>query len=135
MRWHNDAGFPLNWLDEDGTRLLVDLNPGFRSSNTLAGVPDFASVGGSLVYFGADDVLGGELWTIEVPDPRQRFLRADSDGDAAVSITITSLTDFLSFAVGMYTTLPAVRWFCLYSALGIAFTYFYYLTFFIGKSF
>jgi uncharacterized membrane protein YdfJ with MMPL/SSD domain len=61
-------------------------------------------------------------------DPGRRL--ADTLADACVSITITSLTDVLSFAIGCITQLPGVRIFCMYTALGIAFNYLYQLTFF-----
>ena len=35
--------------------------------------------------------------------------------DAAVSITITSVTDMLSFFVGVITPFPCVRIFCVYT--------------------
>lgn len=35
--------------------------------------------------------------------------------DAAVSITITSVTDMLSFFVGVITPFPCVRIFCIYT--------------------
>lgn len=55
-----------------------------------------------------------------------------SFGDAAVSITVTSLTDAISFAVGCMTTYPSVRSFCLYSCAAIIFVYCNQLTFFAG---
>ncbi|GFO48112.1 patched domain-containing protein 3 [Plakobranchus ocellatus] len=38
---------------------------------------------------------------------------------AGVSITVTSLTDFVAFMIGATTILPAFRSFCVYAALGI----------------
>ena len=40
---------------------------------------------------------------------------SDTFRDAAVSITITSLTDMLSFWVGVITPFPCVRIFCIYT--------------------
>nr|XP_045610893.1 protein patched homolog 2-like [Procambarus clarkii] len=51
---------------------------------------------------------------------------------AGVSITVTSVTDFVAFAVGSTTALPALRSFCLYAALGIASVYFFQSTFFVA---
>ena len=45
--------------------------------------------------------------------------------EAAVSITITSITDALAFGIGSITRLPAIRVFCLYSAVAIMFDYLY----------
>jgi len=50
--------------------------------------------------------------------------------DAAVSITITSLTDTLSFCIGIITSFPCVQIFCVYSAAAVAFTYLWHITFF-----
>ncbi|XP_078596441.1 patched domain-containing protein 3-like [Branchiostoma floridae x Branchiostoma japonicum] len=50
--------------------------------------------------------------------------------DAATAITITSLTDCVAFAVGTITVFPAVRIFCIYAAVGVAFDYVYQITFF-----
>jgi len=52
--------------------------------------------------------------------------------DAAVSITVTSLTDFLSFMAGVITPFPCVRIFCLYTGTAVAFIYLWQLTFFGG---
>lgn len=52
--------------------------------------------------------------------------------EAAVSITITSLTDMISFWMGIFSPFPSVRIFCTYSALAVAFTYLWHITFFAG---
>lgn len=51
---------------------------------------------------------------------------------AGVSITITSLTDFVAFIIGSTTVLPALRSFCLYAAVGIISVYFFQATFFVA---
>lgn len=51
---------------------------------------------------------------------------------AAVSITITSVTDSLAFLIGAVTPLPAVTYFCLYSSVAILFIYAYFMTIFIA---
>ena len=50
--------------------------------------------------------------------------------EAAVSITVTSLTDFLSFFAGVITPFPCVRIFCIYTGTAVAFIYVWQLTFF-----
>eukprot|EP00095_Tigriopus_kingsejongensis_P005739 maker-scaffold28_size608977-snap-gene-1.19 protein:Tk05739 transcript:maker-scaffold28_size608977-snap-gene-1.19-mRNA-1 annotation:"AGAP010394-PA" len=50
--------------------------------------------------------------------------------DAAVSITVTSLTDFLSFMAGAVTPFPSVRIFCLFTGISVAFIYIWHCTFF-----
>lgn len=45
--------------------------------------------------------------------------------EAAVAITITSVTDALSFGVGTITRIPAVSCFCRDAALACVFNYIY----------
>ncbi|XP_067123914.1 patched domain-containing protein 3-like [Centruroides vittatus] len=52
--------------------------------------------------------------------------------EAAVSITITSVTNVLSFCIGMASSFPGVRIFCAYGASAMFFTYVYQITFFGG---
>lgn len=49
--------------------------------------------------------------------------------EAAVSITITSLTDFLAFCAGAIVPLPAVRTFCICTGVAVLMDLFYQLTF------
>ena len=49
---------------------------------------------------------------------------------AGMSINVTSFTDIFAFLIGSTTSLPALRNFCFYAALGIFFDYLYQLTFF-----
>ncbi|KJH51084.1 patched family protein [Dictyocaulus viviparus] len=51
---------------------------------------------------------------------------------AAVSISITTLTDSLAFLIGAIAPLPAVKFFCLYSCAAIAFIFLYCMTIFFG---
>ncbi|GMT06619.1 hypothetical protein PENTCL1PPCAC_28793 [Pristionchus entomophagus] len=51
---------------------------------------------------------------------------------AGVAITITNITDILSFGIGCITDLPGIQLFCLYAAVSVAFCYVYQLTFFCG---
>ena len=52
--------------------------------------------------------------------------------DAAVSITVTSLTNFFSFICGVITPFPCVKIFCLYTGISIAFIYIWHITLFAG---
>ncbi|RVE49013.1 hypothetical protein evm_006371 [Chilo suppressalis] len=52
--------------------------------------------------------------------------------EAAVSITITSVTDMLSFFIGVFSPFPSVQIFCMYSGLAVCFTFIWHLTFFAG---
>uniref|UniRef100_A0A915K0D5 SSD domain-containing protein n=1 Tax=Romanomermis culicivorax TaxID=13658 RepID=A0A915K0D5_ROMCU len=58
---------------------------------------------------------------------KQRLAEAMSE--AAVSITITVLTDILSFAVGLFTDFISVQTFSLYTVVGVTITFAYQLTF------
>eukprot|EP00732_Lithocolla_globosa_P001632 Lithocolla_globosa_v1_NODE_847_length_3192_cov_9.743067.p1 type:complete len:916 gc:universal NODE_847_length_3192_cov_9.743067:339-3086(+) len=49
---------------------------------------------------------------------------------AGVSVTVTSLTDFVAFLIGFTTSLPALSSFCVYAALGILILYFLQITWF-----
>ena len=51
---------------------------------------------------------------------------------AAVSITVTSLTDFFSFILGVMTPFPCVRIFCIYTGVSVAFIYVWHITLFAG---
>lgn len=50
--------------------------------------------------------------------------------DAAVSITITSLTDIISFWIGIMSPFPSVKIFCSYSGLAVCFIFVWHITFF-----
>ncbi|XP_023221904.1 patched domain-containing protein 3-like [Centruroides sculpturatus] len=52
--------------------------------------------------------------------------------NAAVSITITSLTNFFAYCIAMTSPFPGIRIFCLYAATCIFFSYFFQLLFFGG---
>ncbi|XP_066995806.2 patched domain-containing protein 3 isoform X1 [Anabrus simplex] len=50
--------------------------------------------------------------------------------EAAVSITITSFTDMISFWIGIISPFPSVRIFCIYSGFAVCFTFMWHITFF-----
>ena len=51
-------------------------------------------------------------------------------GSAGASITMTSLTDALAFALGCTTSFPALQAFCIYATIGILLDFFFQITFF-----
>lgn len=89
-----------------------------------------------LLGLGIDDMFViMQAWNNLTPAERQQGL-AERVGcalrRAGVSITVTSMTDCCAFAVGSITVLPALRYFCIYAAVGIAFVYFFQVTFFVA---
>ncbi|NXT42454.1 PTHD3 protein, partial [Pelecanoides urinatrix] len=64
----------------------------------------------------------------EKPDVKSQL--AETYGEAALSVTITTLTDVLSFFIGTWTAFPSVRSFCLYTGTAFVFCYIYTMTFF-----
>ncbi|CAM9475163.1 unnamed protein product [Discosporangium mesarthrocarpum] len=51
---------------------------------------------------------------------------------SGLSITYTSLTDFVAFMLGSTASLPAVKYFCLYAAVSILFNYILQVTAFVA---
>ncbi|KAL6427288.1 hypothetical protein ACFW04_008694 [Cataglyphis niger] len=51
---------------------------------------------------------------------------------SGMSITVTSLTNMVAFAIGMTTVMPFLRSFCMFAAMGILFLYIYEITFFVS---
>ncbi|CAN0416859.1 unnamed protein product, partial [Discosporangium mesarthrocarpum] len=73
-----------------------------------------------LLGLGVDDsfVICNAFSTADPNLPLERRMGV-ALGSAGVSITVTSLTDFVAFMISATTTLPALSSFCLYAALGI----------------
>lgn len=77
--------------------------------------------------------------SFQYTNDKRRLLKIDKNelikktlARSGVSITITSLTDFVAFMVGVTTDFKSVQIFCVYAGLSIFFCYFYQLTFFSG---
>ncbi|XP_075237604.1 patched domain-containing protein [Lycorma delicatula] len=65
--------------------------------------------------------------TMSVPERMAHML-----SDAAVSITITSVTDIVSLCIGILSPFPSIQIFCLYSSFAVTFIFFWHITFFAG---
>ncbi|VDM70231.1 unnamed protein product [Strongylus vulgaris] len=57
---------------------------------------------------------------------------AETMEEAGPSITVTSVTNILSFGIGILTPTPAISLFCLYTCVGVAIDFIYQLTFFVA---
>lgn len=88
------------------------------------------SIHGGIAAIGVDNVfilLGAWRKTPGWRGLEERL--SETWADAGVSITVTSLTDALSFGVGCFATFPSVKIFCIYAATAICFVYLYQITF------
>lgn len=65
--------------------------------------------------------------SIKKPVPERM---AEMLSEAAVSITITSVTDFCSFWLGVFSPFPSVTIFCIYSGAATCLLFIWHLTFF-----
>ncbi|KAM6134318.1 patched domain-containing protein 3-like [Pterocles gutturalis] len=59
-----------------------------------------------------------------------KLLMSETYTEAALSVTITTLTDVLAFFISTWTAFPSVRSFCLYTGTAFVFCYIYTMTFF-----
>ncbi|XP_043198060.1 patched domain-containing protein 3-like [Amphibalanus amphitrite] len=84
-----------------------------------------------MLGIGVDDtfVVLSAWWRTRLTDSVPRRM-AEAYEEAAVSITITSLTDMFSFWVGVATPIPSVQIFCLYTGMSVVFTYLWHIFFF-----
>ncbi|XP_067211817.1 patched domain-containing protein 3-like isoform X2 [Linepithema humile] len=51
---------------------------------------------------------------------------------SGMSITVTSFTNMVAFAIGMTTVMPFLKSFCMFAAMGILFLYIYEIMFFVS---
>ncbi|CAB9501029.1 Pick C1-like protein 1 [Seminavis robusta] len=67
-------------------------------------------------------------------DPEAETIRIIEEtlDEVGLSISMTTITTLLCFLVGTVTTIPVVRWLCLYAATTIGVDFLYQITFFIA---
>ncbi|KHJ86300.1 hypothetical protein OESDEN_13954 [Oesophagostomum dentatum] len=98
---------------------------GFPFSNILTVVPFL------VIVIGIDDaflVLAGWRQSTKGAPLAQRI--AESVAISGASVTVTSVTDVLCFAIGLFANMPVVRLFCLFTSLALFIDYVYQMTFF-----
>ncbi|CAJ0605858.1 unnamed protein product [Cylicocyclus nassatus] len=98
---------------------------GFPFSNILTVVPFL------VVVIGIDDaflVLAGWRQSTKGAPLEQRI--AESVAISGASVTVTSVTDVLCFAIGLFSNMPVIRLFCLFTSLALFVDYVYQMTFF-----
>ncbi|KAL8165025.1 UNVERIFIED_CONTAM: hypothetical protein K2H54_025237 [Gekko kuhli] len=80
---------------------------------------------------GVDDMfIMVSCWQQTKVKDRIKDRMADTYAEAAVSVTITTLTDVLAFYIGIATSFPSIQSFCIYTGTAFVFCYIYNLTFF-----
>ncbi|XP_015461356.3 patched domain-containing protein 3-like [Astyanax mexicanus] len=98
------------------------------------GVPFVMTVANSpflILGIGVDDMfILISCWQQTNVHDRVEDRLANTYKEAAISITITTLTDVLAFYIGLMTPFRSVQSFCLYTSTSILFCYIYSITFF-----
>uniref|UniRef100_A0A8V0XQI4 Patched domain-containing protein 3 n=1 Tax=Gallus gallus TaxID=9031 RepID=A0A8V0XQI4_CHICK len=101
------------------------------------GVPFVATVANApflILGVGVDDmfimVSSWEQSSSKADKSDTKSRLAETYSEAALSVTITTLTDVLAFFIGTWTAFPSVRSFCLYTGTAFVFCYVYVITFF-----
>ncbi|XP_078668839.1 patched domain-containing protein 3-like [Branchiostoma floridae x Branchiostoma belcheri] len=98
---------------------------GVRFTSVVASMP-FLIVG-----IGVDDMfIMIAAWRKTHPGGSVEKRMEETYAEAAVSITITTITDGLAFGIGAITVFPAIRIFCIYTGVAVLFDYLFQVTFF-----
>ena len=82
---------------------------------------------------GLDDtfiIVGGFSRTNRQKSIEDRMI--DTMEDVGLSITVTTVTTAFAFGLGSLSSIPAVRWLCLYSMVTIVIDFIYQVTFFVA---
>ncbi|XP_053876054.1 patched domain-containing protein 3 [Malaclemys terrapin pileata] len=100
----------------------------------FCGVPFVLTVANApflILGVGVDDMfIMISSWQQTNPKNKVEKRMAETYAEAAVSITITTLTDVLAFYIGIMTSFQSVKSFCLYTGTAFIFCYIYNITFF-----
>ncbi|XP_072010960.1 patched domain-containing protein 3-like isoform X1 [Engystomops pustulosus] len=98
----------------------------------LCGVPFVVTVGNApflILGVGVDDMfIMISSWQQTKVKDKVEDRMADTYAEAAVSITITTLTDVLAFYIGILTSFQSVQSFCIYTGTAILFCFLYNVT-------
>ncbi|KAI8505642.1 Patched domain-containing protein 3 [Branchiostoma belcheri] len=98
---------------------------GVKFNSVVASMP-FLALG-----IGVDDLfIMLAAWRKTHPGGSVEERMGETYAEAAVSITITTVTDALAFGIGAITPIPAVRAFCIFTLTAVLFDYFFQVTFF-----
>ncbi|MFH4973871.1 hypothetical protein AB6A40_000580 [Gnathostoma spinigerum] len=86
-----------------------------------------------LIAIGVDDMfIMNACWNQSDRKRNTAYRMSEMMGHAGVAVTITNITDILSFAIGCITELPGIELFCSYAFVTLTYCYIYQLTFFAG---
>ncbi|XP_075778668.1 patched domain-containing protein 3 [Pelodiscus sinensis] len=99
----------------------------------FCGVPFVVTVANApflILGVGVDDMfIMVSCWQLTNTKNKVEKRMAETYAEAAVSITITTLTDVLAFYIGIMTSFQSVKSFCLYTGTAFIFCYVYNITF------
>ncbi|KAJ6666770.1 hypothetical protein lerEdw1_020494 [Lerista edwardsae] len=99
----------------------------------FCGVPYVITVSGApflILGIGIDDMfILVSCWEQTKVKDSVKDRMADTYAEAALSVTLTTLTDILAFYIGIETPFQSVRSFCIYTGTAFVFCYVYNLTF------
>uniref|UniRef100_A0A0N5B256 SSD domain-containing protein n=1 Tax=Strongyloides papillosus TaxID=174720 RepID=A0A0N5B256_STREA len=86
-----------------------------------------------IIAIGIDDMfIMNACWDQTDPNLNVEERMAEMMEHSAVAISITNITDILSFFIGAFSSLPGINLFCIYAATAVIFCYTFQLTFFSG---
>lgn len=105
----------------------------------LAGVP-LTNIGIMIPFvvvgIALDDtfIITGAYFRIKRDNPNGDILTViqETMDEVAVSIAMTTITTLICFCAGIASTIPAVKWLCLYAATTIGVDFLYQITYFIA---